>query len=605
MRKFHGRHFLRLFLICIAFANICPTSTYGMVAQSDAVVKVNGRAITFEEFDKQVKVNRYIIEGELNNTNDLNLKSNIIYAYKKKVLDRMINDTLVIMEGEKNNNKVSESLIKSKTDEFMATLQANYLEDYPQIFTIGQTTEQGFRDSQHDHIKAQAMMRLLFIPSELSSEQAINQALDGLKKNADIQILMTRYSESAQRYLQQVFPQATYFVKQEVNPSHYLAYYEDPKTEKRKALGFCYETSNTNPDDYGYSSRINILVGIDRFGKITGAKVVKEDESGFLARAILHSKRFADQFKGKSLKDKLAIGEDLDAVSGATVSLKVAASTIRSGGRLIATQFYQAKFKSEQTQLFAPGDLWRLAAMAFLFAVAMIGTLMKMNRLRYVVLGVSLVVLGFLSKDYLSITHFTSIASGMLPALTDFVLWYLILALGLLVTLIFGRLYCGWLCPFGAIQEMLTFIKPFQKRIHLGVERWAEKLKYLVLLLTVALVILGNNKVLEVVEPFSTLFNHAGNMLMFIVLFLAVLPNLFIYRFYCRFFCPLGAVLAIITLISFNKINRREACVSCRQCENICRFEAIRGGAISKSECIRCADCERSFIDKRCPDQKA
>lgn len=594
--------FLSVIFIAIIIVAMNASIALGLLAQSEPVVKINGQAITLDQFEEQVRVNRYLIEAELNRMTDPAVRSRFIFSYKKQILDRMIDDELLIQEGEKAGYKVTDGLVETRLKAFLESLEGEYLDDYPNIFPVTGTTVETFKKGHARHIKAESMRRFLYIPSELSTEKFMNEERDRRRDEADIEIFLTRYSDKAQEFFRQVFPQASYFIKRDTKPEHYIAYYEDPQTEKRTALGFCFETAKTMPDLYGYSSRINILVGIDLRTRINQIKVLDENESGYLARRTLNSKKFVNQFKGKRLQDLFIPGQDLDAVSGATVSLTSAASSIRESGRLISSKFYQVKFKTVKPPLVADKDIWRIVAILLLMAAALAGALLKLNRFRYVVEAFALVAIGFLSKDYFSITHVTSLVTRMIPDIAGFVPWWLILVLTLVLTLGFGRVYCGWLCPFGTIQEILSFAKPLQKRIPLKIERWLKKLKYLILLAVVVSVLGGNHSLLELVEPFSTMFNLSGTKLMYAILAASLLPGLFMYRFYCRFFCPAGAVMALLSLISLNRVSRREACVSCRSCEKICRFEAIERNKIDKSECIRCADCQRPFMKGECPD---
>lgn len=574
------------------------------VAQSEPIARVNGKLITMAEFDEQIRVNRFLIEADLNRTDDPSTLSRIIYSYKKLILNRMIRDELIIQKAAHQKINLEDSSLDGIRKEFLESLKAAYLEDYPHIFEITGTNESTFLDAQNKHLKAEALLPRLYLPSELVDKLFMNKELDRMRKEAKIDILLTLYSESSQRFLKQVFPQASYFIKKESKPEHYLAYFEDPETQKRRSIGFCYETARTNPDEYGYSSRIEMLVGIDSRARITGLKLLSDNESGFLARKTLRSAVFAKQFIGKSLKDAFIPGSDLDAVSGATVSLTAAANAIRDGGRSIAVSSYGAPpFKAAVRPWATTKDNFALLSMFALYAMAGVGVIRRYNRFRYFVLAASAILTGFISKSYLSITHLTTLISGYAPQLRGFIPWFSAALLALVATVVFGRLYCGWICPFGAIQELISFVKPLQRRIPLKVERIIDKLKYLVLISVIAAVFLNFSRLIEIVEPFSTAFNLSGDTLMLGTAAIALVPALFIYRFYCRYLCPLGAVLAVFSLISINKVDRREACVSCRTCERLCRFEAIMAGSISKTECIRCADCERPYIEGRCPSK--
>jgi polyferredoxin len=81
-----------------------------------------------------------------------------------------------------------------------------------------------------------------------------------------------------------------------------------------------------------------------------------------------------------------------------------------------------------------------------------------------------------------------------------------------------------------------------------------------------------------------------------------LLATVFVRNLYCRFLCPVGAVLGILSNLTVFKIKRWSECNTCKICEKTCEWGAIRGPKIVKSECVRCDDCERLYLDQqRCP----
>ncbi|VAW64110.1 Nitrous oxide reductase maturation protein NosR [hydrothermal vent metagenome] len=173
--------------------------------------------------------------------------------------------------------------------------------------------------------------------------------------------------------------------------------------------------------------------------------------------------------------------------------------------------------------------------------------------------------------------------------------------------------YCGWLCPFGALQELINRLAKILK-IKQFVVPWAihERIwtfKYLIFLLLFGFSLhsLEWAERLAEVEPFKTVI-----ILKFIrdwpyILFaLAVLlPGIFIERFYCRYLCPLGAALAIPgRMRMFAWLKRYKECgTPCQRCSNECMVQAIhKEGEINVNECLYCLHCQVVYSDDHaCP----
>ena len=103
------------------------------------------------------------------------------------------------------------------------------------------------------------------------------------------------------------------------------------------------------------------------------------------------------------------------------------------------------------------------------------------------------------------------------------------------------------------------------------------------------------------VEPFW-LFTRRGSTGMWIGLAVLLVVTVFVRNLYCRFLCPVGAALGLLSKLTVFKIKRWSECNTCKICEKTCEWGAIRGPQIVMTECVRCDDCERLYHDtSRCP----
>lgn len=231
----------------------------------------------------------------------------------------------------------------------------------------------------------------------------------------------------------------------------------------------------------------------------------------------------------------------------------------------------------------------------------------------------TLVWLGWMVHTQLSVvnvlTFFNALLSGFsweyfLSAPLVFILWCSVAA-GLLF---WGRgPFCGWLCPFGALQELSNTVARWlrfpQITLPWGLHERLWPIKYMIFLglFGLSLYSLSDAEIYAEVEPFKTAiilkFMREWGFVLFALA--CLLPGLFIERFYCRYMCPLGAALAIPgRMRMFEWLKRWPECGSpCQRCANDCPVQAIHPeGQINVNECIYCMNCQVLYHDDtRCP----
>lgn len=230
----------------------------------------------------------------------------------------------------------------------------------------------------------------------------------------------------------------------------------------------------------------------------------------------------------------------------------------------------------------------------------------------------TLVFIGWYAQGQLSIVNITGVLQAWLAGRSlEFFLYdpmtVIIWAYIGLTFFVWGRgTFCGWLCPFGALQELigklLAFLKLPQLKISDQLDARLKWIKYLVLfgILVVAVVSVPLTGSVVEIEPFKTsitlIFDRSWPFVLWAVLLLIL--SLFVYKGYCRYICPLGAGMAIFgKLRIFNWLPRREECGSpCQLCNKRCEYQSIeRSGKIDYNECFQCLDCVVIYDDdKQC-----
>lgn len=186
---------------------------------------------------------------------------------------------------------------------------------------------------------------------------------------------------------------------------------------------------------------------------------------------------------------------------------------------------------------------------------------------------------------------------------------------------IFGRFICGWLCPFGLVQDLLYKIPFFQKRKNMPGHKVLVKMKYIILILFVLVLPMAVTNIAGMGDPWfckyicpsGTLFaglplvamntplqGAIGELFSWKVFLLIVITILSIwyYRPFCKYLCPLGAAYSAFNPIALYRYQvKEEACTKCGKCQKVCKMDIKVWENPNSPECIRCGDCI-----KNCPE---
>ena len=200
------------------------------------------------------------------------------------------------------------------------------------------------------------------------------------------------------------------------------------------------------------------------------------------------------------------------------------------------------------------------------------------------------------------VTVYEFFATGsFLPKLHSAAL--ILMALGLVVALFFGPLFCGYACPLGSYQEWIgklgrkLFPKRYGKLISPGVDKGLGYLRYGVLAMVVYQTAKAGKLVFQEIDPYYALFNFltgevAASAL--IILLLVTAFSLVVERPWCRYLCPYGALLGLFNLIRIFPVRRKAStCIQCRKCDRACpmSIEVSAKTAVRDPRCISCHEC--------------
>lgn len=297
----------------------------------------------------------------------------------------------------------------------------------------------------------------------------------------------------------------------------------------------------------GYGGPVELLVGVTPDGEIAGVRLIQERETPGFFRLVLES-GLLSQYGQRTVADPLQLGDDLDAVSGATMSAEgVAAAVRRAAGEIAAEGLGQPRPPQRKTIQFGVPEV----VLLLLFAAGYTGHRWRngvwKRRIRWGTLLTGMVVLGFIYTAPLTISMIISLLSGYWPDWHNNLYWYLLIGGILFVTTVDAKNpYCYWFCPFGAAQECLAAVsgaKFYRPR------RYGAALKWVQRALAVTAIALGlalRRPGVAGYEPFATLFDLRGTTVAWALLVVVLLASLAMYRPFCNFLCPLDPVIDFI-----------------------------------------------------------
>jgi len=366
--------------------------------------------------------------------------------------------------------------------------------------------------------------------------------------------------------------------------------------------GYIFSSEDFAPEVRGFGGKINLAVHVDDpNGKLVGFNLIRSNETP--AYLELLSEWF-DLLIGRNLFRPEPF-TDIQAVTGATVSSEAIVSALEASGQKFAAEVldrpveplagqqpHRPKYLPDANAIYLIGA----------FVLALVVTYIGGFRSRLVVLCLSLGVGGIWLNAQYSSEQIVTVLSGHTPAVAVTGAFLFIIGIPLFVV-IFGNLYCGYICPFGAAQELLGYVLPkrFKPSISNELMRKARFLKYVILLIVVIVFFVSRDRTTLVADPLISIFGGrftAGDLrsaLLFIVA-AALAGSLFWPRFWCRYLCPAGAFLSLLNHVAILKryLPRKKfgKCqfgltgkdnADCIQCDK-CRFEKFDIAATKKQQ---------------------
>ncbi len=378
-----------------------------------------------------------------------------------------------------------------------------------------------------------------------------------------------------------------------------------------KLTGYIFSSEDLAPEVRGFGGKMNLGIHVDTTGRLINFHIIRSNETpaylNLLSQADAprgappgtNNPAFYDRLNRRKLFG-LQPFADVHSVTGATVSSEAILSALQTSAHRFASQVLghtlepELKEKTRLANLTDTHGIYLLGA----FALALIVTYRGGFWSRLAVLCLNLVVGGIILNTQYSSEQVASILSLQAPAVGLSGAFLLVIGIPILV-ISFGNLYCGYICPFGAVQELLGYVVPERFKHPISVESMqkARFVKYGVLLVVIIVFFFSRNRTTLAADPLISIFNFQFWQLsifgpLLLIVLIALTGSVFYTRFWCRCLCPVGAFLSLL-----NKVVILKRYVPAKKFGN-CEFGLTGKDQMDCLYCDRCRYPAKAVVKK-------
>ncbi len=328
-----------------------------------------------------------------------------------------------------------------------------------------------------------------------------------------------------------------------------------------KLTGYIFSSEDLAPEVRGFGGKLNLAVYVDMAGALIDFHIVRSNETPSYLELLAE---WRESLRERPLFEPQPFA-DIDTVSGATVSSETILSALATSGRRFAADVLSISVGT------APeGKTTTAKYLPDVHAAYLIGAFVLALLVRYfggfwtrlATLALTFVLGGIILNAQYSTEQIATLLSLQAPAFGLTGAFLLVIGIPLVVA-VFGNIYCGYVCPFGAAQELLSYVVPARFKRPLSLEKMqkARFLKYVVLLVLIVIFFLSRNRTTLASDPLISVFGFQlsgsdlrwsvlnGQSAALWILLMILVGSLLYRRFWCRYLCPVGAFLSL-----FNKV---------------------------------------------------
>jgi len=359
-----------------------------------------------------------------------------------------------------------------------------------------------------------------------------------------------------------------------------------------QSAGYIFGSADLAPQVRGFGGKINLAIYVDTTGRLINFHIIRSNETPAYLEMLTQWRQL--------LKDRILFASkpfvDVDTVTGATVSSRAVLEALEISGNKFSTQILgraqQTGIKKVSTiHSYLPDSTGAYLTIVVILSIVVIyfGGFWA----RVTILCFNLIVGGIILNAQYSIEQIATFLSSHAPAAGLSGAFILVVGIPLLAAL-FGNIYCGYICPFGAMQELIGFIIPQKYKPAIPAEKMQKAgfAKYIILFVSIMAFFLSRNRMTLTADPLISIFSLRSSSFDFdltvvLILAAALAGSVFYTRFWCRYLCPAGAFLSL-----FNNLLILKKYLPAKKFGN-CEF-GLTG--TSKIDCLYCDKCRYEKI---------
>ncbi len=351
--------------------------------------------------------------------------------------------------------------------------------------------------------------------------------------------------------------------------------------------GYIFSSEDLATEVRAFGGKINLAIYVKDNGELIDFHIVRSNETPAYLELL-------NEWQKSLNKHQLFQPEpfnDVHTVTGATISSEAILLALRTSGHRFATQILGRTIETSQIEktqraYYIPDNqsVYLIGAFVLTLIVIYRGGF----RSRLFVLCFNLVLGGIFLNTQYSSEQIATLLSAYAPAIKLTGAFLLVIGVPLLAV-IFGNIYCGYICPFGAAQELLGYVLPerYKQQIQNESMQKARFVKYVVLLIVIIVFFICRDRTTLAADPLISIFNlrfsnYDFQSTVFLIVAAVLIGSIFYGRFWCRYLCPTGAFLSLLNHVAILK----------RYLPNK-RFGRCEFGLTTKDkmDCIQCDRC--------------